>query len=235
VHTHIVALGGGGFSEETDNTLLDDYILGLTGVPEPRVCFLATASGDAEGYVDKFHASFPSGRARASHFPVFKPLEGSPAPGARSFLMEQDVIYVGGGSTANLLSLWRLHGLDGILRDAWHAGVVLAGISAGMVCWFEEFLTDSFGGLRPFRGGLGMLRGSACPHYDDDDRRRSYRAMIQVGAVSEGVAAEGCVGLHYVDGRLARAVTSRPGRTAVKVTMTAGAAVELPVATELLR
>ncbi len=231
--TNIVALGGGGFSEEADNSALDDYILAMTRTAKPRVCFLPTASGDAQGYVDKFLASYPSTRAEATCLPLFRP---SGVGDIRSFLMKQHVIYVGGGSTVNLLSLWRTHGLDGILRDAWHGGVVLAGISAGMVCWFDEFLTDSYldGALRPCRQGFGLIPGSACPHYDDMERRRTFRDCVAANALAGGVGAEGCVGLHYVDGVLAKVVTSRQDRRAYRVQVVDGRVSEEPLEATVL-
>ena len=104
----------------------------------------------------------------------------------------------------NLLALWRLHGLDAVLRKAWHDGVVLAGISAGMACWFEEFLTDSYlgGGLGPYRQWLGFLPGSACPHYEDPQRRTTYKSVVQAKTLSSGIGVEGCVAVHYADGVL---------------------------------
>jgi len=232
--THIVGLGGGGFSEETDNRALDNYILALTRTSRPRVCFLPTASGDAQGYIDKFLGSYPSTRAEATCLRLFRP---SGVGDIRSFLMEQHVIYVGGGSTVNLLSLWRTHGLDRILREAWQGGVVLAGISAGMVCWFEEFLTDSYldGALRPCQEGLGLIPGSACPHYDDIERRQAYKGLVAAKALAGGVGAEGCVGLHYVDGLLADVVTSRQGRKAYRLRMVDGRVSEEPLEAKVLR
>jgi peptidase E len=234
VTSHIVALGGGGFSEESDNTLLDDYILGLSGSLCPRVCFLPTASGDAAAYIDKFYSSFPPVRAQATHLSVFAP---SNVADVRSFLLKQQVIYVGGGSTLNLLAIWRTHGLDDILRSAWHDGIVLAGISAGMVCWFEEFLTDSYlgGGLRPCLQGLGFLPGSACPHYDDPKRRTVYRNLMETKALSDGVGCEGCVAVHYADGVLAKVVTLDANRTAYRVQLVDNVVVEEPLEAILLR
>lgn len=234
ITTNIVVLGGGGFSEEAESMLLDDYILGLSGSACPRVCFLPTASGDATAYIEKFYASFPPTRAQATHLSLFSSPVGVDA---RSFLLEQDVIYVGGGNTVNLLALWRAHGLDDIIHDAWHNGVVLAGISAGMVCWFEEFVTDSYlgGALSPCRIGLGLIAGSACPHYDDPKRRMAYRNFIETNVLSAGIGAEGCVGLHFINGVLAKVVTSISGHTAYMVKKIGNIVVEEPINPSLLR
>jgi peptidase E len=136
----IVAMGGGGFSMEPDNPLLDDYILSLASTDRPRICFLPTASGDDPTYIVNFYTAF-AGRADASHLPLFS----RRGEDAQAFLLDQDVIYVGGGNTENMLAIWRVHGVDRALRAAWDAGIVLAGLSAGSLCWFETGTTDSFG------------------------------------------------------------------------------------------
>lgn len=156
---HIVALGGGGFSMEPDNPLLDHFILSLARRQPARVCFIPTASGDSATYIAKFYRAF-TGRCSPTDLTLFdapalprRPANAADLPG---FVMEQDVFYVGGGSTANLMAIWRAHGLDVLLRKAWKRGAVMSGISAGMLCWFEGGLTDSFGGLAPLDDGLGL-------------------------------------------------------------------------------
>lgn len=222
----IVALGGGGFSMEPDNPLLDDHVLSLAtrrrGVGgRPRVCFVPTASGDAEGYVDCFLAAF-AGRAETGSLQLFH-LSELEHVDLRSFVLDQDVIYVGGGNTANLLALWRLHGLDEVFAEAAAAGVVLAGISAGMNCWFEASVTDSFGPLAPLPDGLGLLPGSACPHYDGEpDRRPTYVDLVGTGTLPAGYAADDGCALVFRDGELLEAVSSRPDAGAWRVHPAAG-------------
>jgi dipeptidase E len=145
----------------------------------------------------------------------------------RAFLLEQDVIYVGGGNTANMLAIWRVHGVDRILREAWEAGVVLAGISAGAICWFEAAVTDSFG-VPPtgLRDGLGFLPGSACPHYNSEDRRRPVYHELVLGGFPGGYAADDGVGLHFVDRELAEVVGEVEGRSAYEVKLEGGAVLE---------
>lgn len=219
--TTILALGGGGFSMEPDNPLLDDFLLSLAlrrRGPDglPRICFVPTASGDAEGYVAEFEKAF-AGRAETSALRLFHLSELSVVD-LRSYLLSQDVVFVGGGSTANMLALWRLHGLDDILREAAEAGVVLSGISAGMNCWFEASVTDSFGPLLPLPDGLGLLGGSACPHYDGEaDRRPTYLDLVGTGRLPAGYAADDGCGLLFRDGRLVEAVSSRPEARAFRV------------------
>ncbi len=227
---HIVAMGGGGFSEEPDNPLLDNYVLSLTRKRKPRVCFLPTASGDAQGYIDKFHRAFPSKRAKSSHLTLFRPCG---VQDTREFLLNQDIIYVGGGSTANMLAIWRLHGIDRVLRKAWRTGVVLSGLSAGMICWFEHCITDSFGG-RPtaLTTGLGLLKGSACPHYNSEpERRPAYHRLVAKGRLSPGVAADDGAALHFVGGKLSRVVSSRKEARAYRVERVKNNAVEIPLDT----
>jgi dipeptidase E len=201
----IVAMGGGGFSMEPQNTRLDDYVLSLTKFKTPRVCFVPTASGDSAGYIERFHAAFKN-RAQSSHLPLFN--LGKIVP--RKLLLNQHVIYVGGGNTANMLAVLRVHGVDKILRVAWKRGVILAGVSAGMICWFEAGVTDSFGPLAPLRDGLGFLRGSACPHFDGEKNRRpSYKKFIASG-LPAGIAADDGAAAHFVGRNLYRCVSSRP-------------------------
>jgi dipeptidase E len=226
---HIVAMGGGGFSMEPRNPRLDDFVLSLARRKRrPRVCFVGTASGDNDYYLRRFYQAFPPSRAVATHLAFFE----RTVRDLKSFVIAQDVIYVGGGSSANLLAVWRLHGLDRALRAAWNAGVVMAGISAGAICWFEEGLTDSFG--MPYRAlncGLGFVRGACCPHYDGEKQRAPIlKRLIRRGfpttlALDDGAAA------HFVGTRLLEVVSSRPKARAIRIALCNGAIVEksLPV------
>lgn len=205
VKRQIVAMGGGGFS--MDDRVLDDYVLSLTRKPRPRVCFLPTASGDSRDYIVNFYDAFPAKRAEASHLPLF----GLPRKDIRAFLLAQDVIYVGGGNTANMLAVWRLHAVDRALREAWRRGIVLTGVSAGMLCWFEGGVTDSFGRpLAAIRDGLGFLKGSACPHYDGEkDRRPIYHRLLRRGLVA-GVAADDWAAIHYIGVEIHTCIATKP-------------------------
>jgi dipeptidase E len=164
-----VAFGGGGFSRFGRYSKLDDYVLSLSQKDHPRVLFLGTAGGDADSHIVLFYEAF-TGRARPTHLKLF----GAPSRTEwRPVIRDQDVIYVGGGNTANMLAIWRVHGMDQALREAWDDGVVLCGVSAGMNCWFECSITDSFGlELAALRDGLAFLPGSVCPRYDAEERRR---------------------------------------------------------------
>jgi dipeptidase E len=203
----IVAMGGGGFLVPGDDGVLDDYVLSLTRKGRPRVCFLATAGGDSRDSIVKFYEAFPANRAEASHLSLF----GVPRKDIREFLLSQDVIYVGGGNTANMLAVWRVHGVDRVLREAWRRGIVLTGVSAGMLCWFEGGVTDSFGRpLSAIRDGLGFLKGSACPHYDGEtDRRPVYHRLMRRG-LGAGVAADDWAAIHYIGAKIYACIGTRP-------------------------
>src|ERR1700678_3968500 len=211
----IIAMGGGGFLMEPENLSLDQYVLDATGLKKPRVCFIPTASGDAQTFIDRFYSSFGTLPCIPQHLSLFKP----PATDLRSFVLEQDAIYVGGGNTRNLLALWREWGLDEILREAWQAGVVLAGLSAGSLCWFEEGVSDSVkaGELLPI-SSLGFLKGSHCPHYDGEPGRRpAYHRFLQNGSLKAGYAADDGAAMHFVGDEPWKAVSSRPSAKVYRV------------------
>ena len=231
----IVAMGGGGFSMEPDNPLLDDHVLELAraerGQQRPRVCFLATASGDSPAYIASFYAAFAQ-RAEARHLALFI----RTVDDIESFLLDQDVIYVGGGNTENMLAIWRVHGVDRILGQAWESGVVLTGISAGSLCWFETGSTDSFGGLAPLSRGLGFLAGSHSPHYDGEEPRRPlYQRLVADGTLPAGYAADDRAALVFHGTELAEVVASRPDARAYRVERgPTGAAIETELPTRYL-
>jgi dipeptidase E len=210
----IVAMGGGGFSMEPENLLLDRYVLHLAGVNRPRICFLPTASGDAAEYIVRFYAAFSALPCAPAHLSLFKP----PSADLRAFLLGQDVIYVGGGNTKSMLALWREWDIHTILREAWRAGVILAGLSAGAICWFESGITDSIPGDLTVLPCLGFLPGSACPHYDGEAARRpAYQHFVASGQIAPGYAADDGAALHFVGTRLERVVTSRLQARAYRV------------------
>jgi dipeptidase E len=200
----IIAMGGGGFLMD-ENPLLDDFILSRAKGRDSRVCFIATASGDSDRMLVNFYTALGP-RCHASHLALFR----RELADLTAHLLAQDVIYVGGGNTANMLAVWKVHGVDAALVRAYDAGVVLCGLSAGGLCWFETGVTDSFGGPLTALDCLGILPGSFCPHYNGDPRRRStYHRLISDGMTS-GMAADVGAGLHFMDGALVEVVTSRP-------------------------
>jgi dipeptidase E len=225
----IFAMGGGGFSE--GEPALDQYLLGLVASDRPRVCFIGTASGDSLGYRVKFRRAMERYGCEAGVLTLF-PRKIDDLAG---HLMGFDVVYVGGGSTVNLLAVWRLHGLDGALRHAWEEGVILAGISAGANCWFESFLTDSFGGADAYHGGLGFLEGSFCPHYDaEPERKPVFLDEIAAGAMPSGWGCDDDAAVHFVGTEPVRAVAGRKGAGVMRVMQTDDGVSEEPFPVELL-
>jgi dipeptidase E len=202
---------------EREGSLLDDYVLSLTGVVRPRVCFLPTASGDADHYVVRFYRRF-SASCDASHLSLFRRDQGTGGveDDFATHLLAQDLIYVGGGNVVSMLGAWRAHGLDDVLRRAWRKGVVLCGPSAGSLCWFEEALSAFHGPPRGVRG-LGLLPYSNCVHYDAEPARRiEYHRFVGDG-MRPGFAVEDGVALHFRRTRLRRVVSSRPDGNAYRV------------------
>jgi dipeptidase E len=220
----IVAFGGFTFGDEVHRGL-EKELLRLTGRERPRVCFLPTASADDADYTVIFYEAF-SGRADPTHV-VFHPW---PPDDLRARIVGADLVYVGGGNTANMLAIWRVHGVDGMLREAWEAGAILCGSSAGMICWFEAGVTDSFGPqLRGMRDGLGFLPGSACPHYDAEELRRPrYHGLVREGFPA-GYAAEDGVGLVFHGTQFAEAVSGARGKRGYHVELRDGEIVETPI------
>lgn len=219
----ILTMGGGGFSmpevHGRDVSPLDAELSRLSGNTRPKVCFIGTASGDADSYHDKFLAAYAD-RSEAKVLSLFnKAPEGHALPiNELEQLLDQDIVYVGGGSTANLLAVWRLHGLPALLEKAAAGGTILAGISAGANCWYGASSTDSFGPTAPLTDGLGFLPGSFCPHYlGEADRRETYVRFVGSGALPAGYAADDGVALLWRDGELVEAISERPDGVAYAV------------------
>jgi peptidase E len=207
----IVPLGGGGLS---DPALLGQ-ILEMTGKDRPRICYVPTASGDPVEAIEQFHAVIPSDRAVATDLALFR-MDGRDP---REVLLAQDVIYVGGGSTANMLAVWRVHGVDRVMAEAWERGIVLTGASAGAICWFEDGVTDSFGpSLDALGDGLGFLPGSFCPHWDSEELRKPvYHELVDSGRLVPGIAADDYAGPVFEGTELIGVVRSRPGAGVYRV------------------
>lgn len=207
-------MGGGGFSMEPENPLLDQYVIKQARKTRPSVCFLPHATDDAIRYTFKFFKAFTLLDVKPTHLSLFSPETAD----IESFLMEQDVIYVGGGNTKSMVALWREWSLDKFLHKAYENGTVLAGISAGANCWFEQCSTDSLPGQFTVLPCLGIIRGSFCPHYDGEaERRPSLHRLLSEDKINSGYAADDGAAAHFIGGELACAVSSRPHAKVYKV------------------
>jgi peptidase E len=226
----IIAIGGGGFYRDPENLALERYVIQQTGIAAPRVAFIPTASGEPDHYVASFYTSFLKLGCRPSVLTLFKR-----TPDLRAFLLNQDVIYVGGGNTKSMLVVWRDWGLPELLREAWEKGIILTGVSAGAICWFEQGVTDSWTGvLRPL-DCLGFLPGSCCPHYDGEaDRRPSYHRLLASGEISTGIAIEDWTAVHFIRTELHSVVSSRRGARAYSMRAVYGSVQEVPLTAEYL-
>jgi dipeptidase E len=200
-------LGMGGFPDD----VLLDHMLGLA--PGRRVLYVPSAQSEGPAGTLWWYEHL-RGRAELTHVHFFP----WPPADLRELTLAQDVILVAGGNTANAIAIWRVHGFDAILREAWERGILLTGWSAGMICWFEHGITDSFGPELAAMDCLGFLPGSACPHYDGEERRRPVYTHLVADGLPAGIAADDDVGVHYLGTELREVVTSRAGATAYRVT-----------------
>jgi dipeptidase E len=207
----IIALGGGGFSVEPDNPALDSYIAQQARQARPRVSFVPTATGDSSRYIAGFYTAFAKLDCRPSHLPFFQR-----TPELKSYLLQQDVVYVGGGNTKSMLAVWRDWGLPELLREAWERGVVLAGVSAGAICWFE-------------------LPGSCCPHYDGEPERQAiFHELILKGEILPGFGLEDSAAIHFIDQDIYRIIASEPDAKVYQVRRANGAVEERALPAEYL-
>ncbi len=211
---HIVALGGHGFTDSPEDVTFSRYILAQSSAERPEICYLPQAGGEDPLFIARFYRHFLGLGAQPSDLSLFQPHTADIA----AFLLAQDIIYVGGGNTKSMLALWRDWGVDRILCQAWEHGIVLSGVSAGAICWFEQGLTDSIPGKLSALDCLGFLPGSCSPHYDGEtERRPSYQRMIADGEIAPGYGIDDCAGLHFTGTELCRVVASRSCATAYRV------------------
>jgi peptidase E len=224
----IIALGSGGFSDERSPGL-DRYILEQVSVSRPRILFIPTASGDSDAYLARFYKTFSALDCKAQHLPFF-----SKVPALDSFVRDQDIIYVGGGNTKTMLAVWKAWNLVPILRDAYDAGVILCGISAGAMCWFQNGVTNASATGLAAIDCLGFAPGSCCPHYSDDlQRRPRFHELISQNQIPPGIGIDDDAALHLVEGSPRKVVVGRANRDVYRVELSAkGSVIETPLAIE---
>jgi peptidase E len=223
----IIAIGGGSFGAHPDNPVLERYIIAQTRRKNPRVCFIGTATGDTDVYIAKFYAVFTKLGCRPTHLPLL-----ARTPDVKKVLLNQDVIYVGGGNTKSMLAVWREWGVPALLRQAWKRGTVLTGVSAGAICWFKTGLTDSWAGRLAPLPCLGFLPGSCCPHFDGEkERRPALHRDVAARLMPTAIAIDDDAAAHFVGTRLLRVVSARPKALAYEVRRVGLRAVETPLPT----
>lgn len=210
----IIAMGGGGFSMEPENLLLDQYVLDQVNKELPKICFVPTASGDQANYIEAFYEAFNKLPCQPTHISLFEPNFDD----LENFILNQDIIYVGAGNTRNMLLLWKDSGLDTAMKKAYENGTILCGMSAGAICWFEEGLTDPINAPLHKIKGLDLIKGSNCPHYGGENKRKpAYHHLILKGEMKEGYGVDDGAALHFIDEALIRTVSSRPEAKAYAV------------------
>jgi dipeptidase E len=220
----ILAIGGGGFMMEDAVSPIDAHICGLIGKKNPRVCFIPTPSGDLPAHLDKFHSAYKALGAKTTHLTLFRKSDDGSLPlnELAEQLLQQDVIYVGGGNTKSALAVWREWGVDVALRAAWNSGVLLAGMSAGAMCWFESGITDSFGGaVYKSLPCLGLLPGACSVHFTSDAKRRlSLHNVMKSEKVATSIAIDDYAAVLYKDTQVDHVLSWHEGATAYNVTST---------------
>tara|TARA_Y100001968_G_scaffold280_1_gene216 strand:- start:823 stop:1515 length:693 start_codon:yes stop_codon:yes gene_type:complete len=197
VKKQIVAIGGGGFGRRNSSYLIEKYILSLTGQTSPKICFLPTATGDNDSYIVRFYSIFNSLNCKPSHIEFFKRTIN-----IKKQIMDQDVVFVGGGNTKSMLAIWNNWGMDHLLYDAYNKGVIMSGVSAGAICWFTSGITDSWENELRIIPCLDFISGTCCPHYDEEASRIPYvKKILLEQKVTNCISIEGGSAMHFIDGK----------------------------------
>ena len=197
MNKHIVAIGGGGFGRKKTSTLIEKYILDISGKTSPKICFLPTATGDNDNYIVRFYSIFTRLNCEPSHIEFFKR-----TPDIKNHIMQQDIVFVGGGNTKSMLAIWNEWGMNDLLNNAYNEGVVMSGVSAGAICWFTNGITDSWDDELRILPCLDFIRGTCCPHYDEEPSRIPYvKKILMQRKVTNCISIEGGSAIHFIDGK----------------------------------
>ena len=191
----IISIGGGGFGRSLGELRIEKYIINQSKSNNPKICFIPTATGDDNGYINNFYRAFNSLACIPSDISFFKRTID-----LRKHILDQDIIFVGGGNTKSMLAVWREWGLDVILKEAYDKGVIMSGVSAGAICWFEQGITDSWSHDLAIMDCLGFVNGTCCPHYDEEPNRRPFVSRaLKNKSIDSCISIEGFNALHLVD------------------------------------
>ena len=196
MNKHIIAIGGGGFGRNVSSFLIEKYILGLSTNVCPRICFLPTATGDNDSYIVRFYSVFTRLNCIPTHLEFFKRTID-----IDDHIMNQDVVFVGGGNTKSMLAVWRDWGMHNILKSAYNKGVIMSGVSAGAICWFTSGITDSWDNKLEILPCLDFINGTCCPHYDEEPARIPYvEKVLKEHLINNCISIEGGSAIHFIDG-----------------------------------
>ncbi len=223
----IVAIGGGGFGRNPGEGIIENYILNQSNAKNPNICFIPTATGDNEAYKNNYYATFTKLNCNPVHLDFFKR-----TPDLENLISEQDIIFVGGGNTKSMLAVWKEWGLDLILHEAYKNGVVMSGVSAGAICWFEQGITDSWSEDLKVMDCLGFVKGTCCPHYDEEPQRKpSLDKFISEKVLKLCYAVDGGCALHIEDEKEFKSVVFSKNKNSFLVELKDNKVVEKPYST----
>ena len=220
----VIAIGGGGFGRTQESNLIEQYILDQTSKTKPKICFIPTATGDLDSYIVNFYSVFTKLKCEPSHISFFKRTID-----LQAHIQKQDAIFVGGGNTKSMLAVWRDWGLDLILKDAYDRGVVMSGVSAGAICWFEGGLTDSWASDLKMMECMNFIPGNCAPHYDEEpERRPATKRFLENKSIDFMYGIEGGAALHFIDEIPNSTIQFKKNKNAYKVTLDGDNILESP-------
>ena len=223
----IIAIGGGGFGRSPGEGLIEKYILDQSEKDVPNICFIPTATGDNEAYKVNYYSTFSKLDCSPSHLDFFKR-----TPDLKELILKQDVIFVGGGNTKSMLAVWKDWGLDLLLKEAYEKGVIMSGVSAGAICWFDQGITDSWAEDLKVMDCLGFIEGACCPHYDEEPQRKpSLNKFITEKVLKSCYAVDGGCALHIEDEKEFKSVVFSENKNSFLVEMKDNKVAEKPYST----
>ena len=212
---NIIAIGGGGFGGSPGQGIIEQYILNQTRKKRPKICFIPTATGDNEAYKVNFYSTFTKLNCEPTHLDFFKR-----TPDLKKLILNQDVIFVGGGNTKSMLAVWNEWKLDKILKEAYRNGIVMSGVSAGAICWFQNGITDSWASELKIMPCLNFVRGTCCPHYDEEPERKPFvKNLLDRKKVKKIYAVDGGVALHIKNEENFKSVVFRKTKSSYAVSL----------------
>ncbi len=221
---NIIAIGGGGFGRSNTSYLIEKYLLNISDSKCPKICFLPTATGDNDNYIVRFYSIFTRFNCIPSHIEFFKRTTD-----LYNHIMMQDVVFVGGGNTKSMLAIWNDWGMSELLNEAYNEGVVMSGVSAGAICWFTSGITDSWDNELRILPCLDFIRGTCCPHYDEEPSRIPYvKKILLEQKVPNCFSIEGGAAMHFIDGKPFKNVSFKNNKNTYNVYQINNSIIESP-------